>query len=167
MNGRKNPWRIDMDFNDKPAFRKKMEQIAHKVDRKLDDEQCNIFFDDLRRDYSIKIIEKAMDQALRDRDADDIFLRRVMLTIPEIRQAAEELSKKEEVTGKLGCLRCEPTNGWILEITKTGRAVAHPCDCLAEIVRAHLKKKNRTKADREYDKYRREILLAYDVSKSR
>jgi len=158
-----------MDFNDKPAFVEKMEQIARKVDRKLDDEQCDIFFDDLRRDYSIKIIERAMDQALRDRDPDDIFLRRAMLTIPEIRQAAEEISKKaeDETTSKLGCLRCEPTNGWILEITKTGRAVAHPCDCLAEIVRAHLKKKNRTKADREYDKYRREILLAYDVSKSR
>jgi len=156
-----------MDFNDKPAFKEKMEQIARKLDRKLDDEQCNIFFDDLRRDYSIKIIEKAMDQALRDRDPDDIFLRRAMLTIPEIRQAAEELSKKEEVTGKLGCLRCEPTNGWILEITKTGRAVAHPCDCLAEIVRAHLKNKNRTKADRDLDKFRRETLIAYEASKSR
>ena len=156
-----------MDFNDKPAFVEKMEQIARKVDRKLDDEQCNIFFDDLRRDYSIKIIGRAMDQALRDRDGEDIFLRRAMLTIPEIRQAAEELSKKEEVTGKLGCLRCEPTKGWILEITKTGRAVAHPCDCLAEIVRAHLKNKNRTKADRNLDKFRRETLIAYEVSKSR
>ena len=156
-----------MDFNDKPAFKEKMEQIARKIDRKLDDEQCNIFFDDLRRDYSIKIIESAMDQALRDRDPDDIFLRRAMLTIAEIRQAAEELSKKEEVAGKLGCLRCEPTLGWITETTKDGRFIAHPCDCLAEIVRAHLKNKNRTKADRDLDKFRRGTLIAYEISKSR
>jgi len=157
-----------MDFNDKPAFRKKMEQIARKVDRKLDDEQCDIFFDDLK-DFPIKIIEEALDQALRDRDPDDPFLTRAMLTIPEIRQAAEELieKSKDEVTSKLGCLRCEPTKGWILEITKTGRAVAHPCDCLAEIVRAHLKKKNRTKTDREDDKHRKVILDAYEASKSR
>jgi len=156
-----------MDFNDKPAFRNKMEKIAHKVDRKLDDEQCDVFFDDLRRDYSIKIIERAMDQALRDRDPDDIFLRRAMLTIPEIRQAAEELSKKEDVTGKLGCLKCEPTLGWITETTKDGRFIAHPCDCLAEIVRARLKNKNRTRTDRDLDKFRRETLIAYEVSKSR
>jgi len=166
MNGRKNPSRIDMDFNDKPAFRTKMEKIAIKVDRKLDEEQCDVFFDDLK-DYSIKIIEKAMDQALRDRDPEDIFLRRAMITIPEIRQAAEELSKEKEATGKLGCLRCEPRKGWITETTKDGRFIAHPCDCLVEIVQAELKKKNRTRAAREHDRHRRGILVAYEISKLR
>ncbi|MBA7513299.1 hypothetical protein ES705_05314 [subsurface metagenome] len=155
-----------MEFNDKPAFRIKMQNIARKVDRKLDEEQCDVFFDDLK-DYPIRIIEKAMDQALQDRDPDDIFLRRAMITIPEIRQAAEELSKEKRTTSKLGCLRCEPTKGWITETTKDGRFIAHPCDCLAEIVRAHLKRKNRTRADRDLDKFRRETLIAYEVSKSR
>lgn len=155
-----------MDFNDKVAFRKKMEETALKVDRKLDKEQCDVFFDDLKH-YSIKIIEKAMDQALRDRDPEDIFLRRAMITIPEIRQAAEDLRKEKKTTLKLGCLRCEPTNGWILETTKDGRFIAHPCDCLAEIVRTHLKNKNRTRADRDLDKYRRETLIGYEISKSR
>lgn len=166
MIGRKNPLRIDMDFNDKVAFRKKMEETAIKVDRKLDKEQCDVFFDDLK-DYSIRIIEKAMDQALQDRDPEDIFLRRAMLTIPEIRQAAEELSKEKKTTLKLGCLKCEPTNGWITEMTKDGRFIAHPCDCLAEIVKAELKKKNRSRVSRENDRHRRGILVAYEISKVR
>jgi len=155
-----------MDFKDKPAFRNKMEQIALKIDRKLDEDQCNVFFNDLK-DYSIKIIEKAMDQALRDRDPEDIFLRRAMITIPEIRQAAEDLRKEKKSTLKLGCLRCEPTNGWITETTKDGRFIAHPCDCLAEIVMAELKRKNRTRATRENDRHRRGILVAHEISKLR
>ena len=89
-----------MDFNDKPAFRIKMQNIARKVDRKLDEEQCDVFFDDLR-DLPIKTIEKALDQALRDRDPEDIFLRRAMITIPEIRQAAEELRKENNPQARL------------------------------------------------------------------
>ena len=155
-----------MDFNDKVAFRKKMEETALKVDRKLDKEQCDVFFDDLKG-YSIKIIERAMDQALRDRDPEDVFLRRAMITIPEIRQAAGELIKEKRTTLKLGCLKCEPTLGWITETTKDGRFIAHPCDCLAEIVRARLKNKNRTRVDRDLDKFRRETLISYEVSKAR
>ena len=155
-----------MDFNDKPAFRNKMEKIAQKVDRKLDDEQCDIYFDDLK-DFKINVVEKAMDLALRDRDPDDIFLRRAILTIPEIRQAAGELIKEKGTTLKLGCLKCEPTFGWITETTKDGRFIAHPCDCLAEIVRARLKNKNRTRTDRDLDKFRRETLIAYEMSKLR
>lgn len=155
-----------MDFNDKPAFRIKMQKIALKVDRKLDEEQCDVFFDDLK-DYSIRIIEKAMDQALQDRDPDDIFLRRAMITIPEIRQAAEYLRKEKKATLKLGCLRCEPTSGYVTETTKDGRFIAHPCDCLVEIVKAELKRKNRTRADRDNDRHRRGILIAYEVSKLR
>ena len=127
-----------MDFNDKPAFRIKMQNIARKIDRKLDDEQCDVYFDDLK-EFTINIVEKAMDLALRDRDPDDIFLKRAILTIPEIRQAAEDLIKEKRTTLKLGCLKCEPTLGWTTETTKDGRFIAHPCDCLAEIVRAHLK----------------------------
>ncbi len=98
---------------------------------------------------------------------EDIFLRRAMITIPEIRQAAEDLVKEKKATSKLGCLRCEPTNGWITETTKDGRFIAHPCDCLAEIVKAELKKKNRTRATRENDRHRRGILIAYEISKVR
>lgn len=157
-----------MDFNDKPAFMKKLEHIAIKLDRKLNEEQCQVFFDDLK-DLSIEVVEGAMDLALRDRDPDDAFLTRAMLTTPEIRRAAEELikDKDKKVKGKLGCEKCMPTKGWRLEITKSGRAIGYPCDCLAEIVRAHLKKKNRTRADRDYDKYREDILVAYEVSKLR
>jgi len=157
-----------MDFNDKPAFMKKLNHIAIKLDRKLNEEQCQVFFDDLK-DLTIDVVERAMDLALRDRDPDDVFLTRAMLTIPEIRRAAEELikDKDKKVKGRLGCEKCLPTKGWILGITKTGRAVASPCDCLADIVRAHLKKKNRTRADRIDDKHREDILVAYEVSKFR
>lgn len=155
-----------MNFNDKPTFMRKMQQIARKVDRKVDDEICDVFFDDLK-DFSIEITEQAMDLALRDRDPDDAFLRRAMLTTPEIRQAAEELINKKKETGKLGCEKCLPTKGWILETTKTGRAVAHPCDCLAEIVRTELNKKNRTRTSRVDDKSREDILVAYEMSKLR
>ena len=108
MIGLKNQWRINMNFNDKPAFMEKMQQIARKVDRKVDDEICDVFFDDLK-DFSIEITEQAMDLALRDRDPDDAFLRRAMLTTPEIRQAAEELINKRKETGKLGCEKCLPS----------------------------------------------------------
>jgi hypothetical protein len=155
-----------MNFNDKPAFRKKMEQIARKVDRRIDDEQCDIFFDDLK-DFPVNIALSAMDLALRDRDVDDHFLTRAMLTIPEIRRSAEELIKEKKEIGKLGCDKCEGTKGWILEITKTGRAVAHPCDCLAELCRAELKRKGRTRGDRVHDEHRESILVAYEVSKLR
>lgn len=129
-----------MNFNDKPAFMEKMQQVARKVDRKVDDEQCDVFFDDLK-DFSIEVVERAMDLALRDRDPDDAFLTRAMLTIGEIRRAADELVNKKRETGKLGCEKCEPTKGWILEITNTGRAIGHPCDCLAMVVRTELGKK--------------------------
>jgi len=155
-----------MNFNDKPTFMKKMQQVARKVDRKIDDEQCDVFFDDLK-DFSIEVIERAMDLALRDRDPDDVFLRRAMLTTPEIRQAAEELINKKKETGKLGCEKCLPTKGWILEIAKSGRAIAHPCDCLADIVRRELNAKNRTRASRIDDKHREDILVAYEMSKLR
>jgi len=155
-----------MEFKDKPAFRAKMEKVARKVDRKLDVEQSDVFFDDLK-DFSIEVIEKAMDLALRDRDPDDVYLTRAMLTTPEIRRAAEELIKDTKVKGKLGCEKCESTKGWILEITKTGRAIAHPCDCMAEVVKAELKRKNRTRADRMDDKQREGTLVAYEVSKFR
>ena len=155
-----------MNFNDKPVFMKKMEQIAKKVDRKLDREQCDVFFDDLK-DYPIEIVLKAMDMALRDRDPDDVFLTRAMLTVQEIRRAADELIKDKKEKGKLGCEKCLPTKGWILEITKAGRAVGHPCDCLAEVVRAELKRKGRTRADRMDDRHREDILVAYEMSKLR
>lgn len=155
-----------MEFNDKPAFRTQMQKIARKVDRKIDDEQCNIFFDDLK-DFPIATVENAMDLALRDRDPDDAFLTRAMLTIPEIRRAADELIKGKKVKGKLGCEKCLPTRGWILETTKTGRAVAHPCDCLAEVVKAELSRKSRTRTDRMDDRHREDILVAYEISKLR
>ena len=166
MIGPKNHWRIDMEFRDKVAFKIKMEQIARKVDRKIDREQCDVFFDDLK-DFSIEIIEQAMDLALRDRDPNDAFLTRAMLTIPEIRRAADELIKGKKVKGKLGCEKCAPIKGWILEITKTGRAIAYPCDCLADVVRAELKQKSRGRGDRINDRHREEILVAYEMSKIR
>ena len=155
-----------MEFKDKPAFRTKMEKIARKVDRKLDVEQSDVFFDDLK-DFPINVVEKAMDLALRDRDPDDAFLTRAMLTVPEIRRAAEELIKDKKVIGKIGCEKCLPTKGWILEITETGRAIAHPCDCLAEVAKAELKRKSRNRADRMDDRHREGILVAYEISKLR
>ena len=155
-----------MNFNDKPVFMRKMEQIARKVDRKLDREQCDVFFDDLK-DFSIEVVEKAMDLALRDRDPDDAFLKRAMLTTPEIRRAADELINKKKETGKLGCEKCLPTKGWILEVTKAGRVIGHPCDCLANVVRTELNKKSRTRADRMDDRHREDILVAYEISKLR
>jgi len=92
-----------------------------------------------------------------------------MLTTPEIRRAAEELIKNKDTKIKdmLGCEKCEPTKGWILEITKTGRAVARPCDCMTEVVRTELKRKNRNRADRMDDRQREGTLVAYEVSKLR
>lgn len=155
-----------MEFNDKPAFMEKMEQIARKVDRKVDIELCDVYFDDLK-DFSIEIVMNAMDLALRDRDPDDAFLTRAMLTIPEIRRVADELIKGKKIKGKLGCDKCVPTKGWILEITKTGRTIAHPCDCLAEVVRTELNRKSRTRTDRMDDRHREDILVAYEMSKLR
>ena len=155
-----------MEFNDKVAFKIKMEKTAIKFDRKINDDQCDVYFDDLK-DYPIEVVEKAMDQALRDRDPDDMFLIRAMLTIPEIRLAADDLISKNKVTGKLGCEKCGFTKGWIMETTKSGRFVAHPCDCLAEIARDELKRKGRTRADRDNDRHLEDILIAYEISKIR
>ena len=155
-----------MEFKDKVAFKIKMEKTAIKFDRKINDEQCEVYFDDLK-DYPIKVVEKAMDQALRDRDPEDMFLIRAMLTIPEIRAAADDLINKNKVTGRLGCEKCGITKGWITETTKDGRYVAHPCDCLAEMVRDELKRKARTRADRDNDRHLEDILIAYEISKLR
>ena len=155
-----------MEFKDKVAFKIKMEKTAIKFDRKINDDQCDVYFDDLK-DYPIQIVEKAMDQALRDRDPDDMFLIRAMLTIPEIRAAADDLISKNKVIGRLGCEKCGITKGWITETTKDGRYIAYPCDCLAEIIRDELKRKARTRADRMDDRSREGSLIAYEVSKIR
>lgn len=132
-----------MDFNDKPAFLDKMVEMASIVGRGLNDEDVESFFNHLK-DYPIDLVKQAMDKAFYDRDQTDVFNQKTMITVPEVRVAAEEILNSGEAVMSIGCEECNQT-GYTLMKRKDAQPMASPCSCLLEVRRY---KKNKGKKKR-------------------
>jgi len=126
-----------MNETDRPLFLEKLKEMANTVDRKITPEQIDSYFKHLK-DYPIDIVCKAMDKALDDRNADDIYLIRTILTVPEIRQQAENLAKATREENKVGCEKCNYT-GFILADRPDAQPIARRCECLLAVIRAKKK----------------------------
>ena len=116
--------------------------------------------------YPLKVVIEGMDRALRKRDPDDIFQKTVLLTGPEIEQAAKEILDKElpeGIEGKVkGCKICSGS-GWLTALSKEGSIQAYPCRCLYESCQKALRRRKRPgSADESLDSGRVYIIAAYE-----
>jgi len=126
-----------MNDTDKSLFLEKMKEIGNTVDRKITPEQVDSYFKHLK-DYPIDIVCKAMDKALGERNGDDIYLTRTILTVPEIKQQAEKLAEATREEQKVGCEKCNYT-GFILTDRPDAQPIARRCECLLAVIRAKKK----------------------------
>lgn len=147
-----------MNFNDRADFAKKLKEMAIVTGRTIDDEDTKAYFNQLE-EYPIKLVLKGMDRALRDRDPDDMFLKTVLVTVPEIRAAIEEIMKPSEEESRVSkCKKCNG-NGWITSEDKFKRLIARPCECLYETAKEALKKKGKPS---HLDAFKKRIINAYE-----
>lgn len=123
-----------MNESDRQLFLEKMKEMANTVDRKITPEQIDSYFKHLK-DYPMEIIFKAMDKALENRNGNDIYLTRTILTVPEIRQQAEELAEATREERKVGCEKCSYT-GFILIDSPDAQPIARRCECLLAVIEA-------------------------------
>lgn len=148
-----------MIFNDRLEFSKKLKEVATVVGRTIDDEDTRAYFNQLE-EYPIKLVLKGMDRALRDRDPNDEFLKTMLVTVPEIRTAIEDITRPmEDQEGRVStCKKCNG-NGWLTSEDKLGRLIARPCECLYQVTKETLKKKGKKMS--HLDAYRKRIINAY------
>ena len=125
---------IKMNDTDRSFFLEKMKEMANAVDRKITPGQVDSYFKHLKG-YPIDIVCKAMDKALDDRNGDDIYLIRTILTVPEIRQQAEKLAEATREKNKVGCEKCNYT-GFILTDRPDAQPIAKRCECLLAVIEA-------------------------------
>jgi len=149
-----------MDFSDKPELKTILERAAKMVGRSVSQEEVEFFYDELK-EYPMKILREAGEKAMRDRDPDDAYLHRAMLTVQEIRVAAERILEEAPIKGKVGCERCGGI-AWIMDASGSGQPVAWPCECLYNAAKEALEKKGKKGRESHIDKYRKEIVYAYE-----
>ncbi|NIO40249.1 MAG: hypothetical protein GTO41_08665, partial [Burkholderiales bacterium] len=82
-----------MNWNDRPNFAAKMLEVATLLGVVVDEEDVGAFFRHLE-DYPYDVVCAAIDRAIKDRDPSDEFLRRAMLTLPEIMGAIDNIVKE-------------------------------------------------------------------------
>jgi len=123
--------------SDRPVFLEKMKEMAYAVDRKITPDQIDSYFKHLK-DFPINLACEAMDKALENRDGDDIYLTRTILTVPEIRLEAEKLADATREEQKVGCEKCNYT-GFILTDRPDAQPIARRCECLLGIIEAKKK----------------------------
>lgn len=148
-----------MNFNDRPEFGEKLKEMARGVGRPIDDTDMKAYFNQLE-DYPISLVLKAMDKALHDRDPDDLYLRTMLITVPEILAAINDLMRPPE--GEEGRVsRCKKCNGdgWLTSVNKLGQMRAIPCECLYHEAKEKIKKKGKMRHD---DSYRAWIIMAFE-----
>lgn len=126
-----------MNETERPLFLRKMKEMANAVDRKITPEQVDSYFKHLK-DYPIETVCKAMDKALDERNGDDIYLTRTLLTVPEIRREAEKLTEATREEQKSGCEKCNYT-GFILIDSPDAQPVARRCECSLAVIKAKKK----------------------------
>lgn len=120
-----------MNESDRLLFLAKMKEMSYAVDRKITPDQIDSNFKHLK-DFPINLVCEAMDKALENRDGDDIYLTRTILTVPEIRQEAEKLAAASRKKQKVGCEKCNYT-GFILIDRQDAQPIARRCECLLTI----------------------------------
>lgn len=135
-----------MIIEDKVVFGKKMREISRVVQRQIEDEDIDAYFNQFE-DYPIKLMIKALDLALDNRDPQDIYLATVLPNHSEIKAAIIELTQpvdEGEAGGTItSCPLCDGT-GWKTSDGVSGRFLAWPCKCLYEITKEALKIKGRS-----------------------
>ena len=149
-----------MDFSDKPELNTILIRANRKVGRSISQDDVEFFYDELK-EYPMKIVEKAIENAMQNRDPDDVFLHRAMLTVQETRAAAEKVLEEAPVKGKVGCERCGG-NAWIMGGSGSGQPVAWPCECLSRVAKEALEKKGGKGRESHIDRHRKEIVYAYE-----
>jgi len=149
-----------MDYGDKPELKAILERSAKKVGRSVSQDEIEFFYDELK-EYPLKTLRKATEKAMADRDPDDAFLHRAMLTVQETKVAAEKILEEVPATSKVGCERCKGM-AWITSEDKLGRLVAWPCKCLYNAAKEALEKKGKKGRLSHIDGYRKQIVDAYE-----
>lgn len=134
-----------MDFQDKPNFRKKVEEVFNIACRTAMDDDVDAYFRHLQ-DYPLNIVRMAMNKAVQDRDPNDLYLRTLPITVHEIRPAAEEIFAKESESSVLGCEKCEGNIGLIVEKRADDTLIARRCECLLALIASKKKKRRGRKA---------------------
>ncbi len=147
-----------MNFNDRPEFAKKLKEMAKVVGRILHDEDVKAYFNQLE-EFPIELITKAMDKALRDRDPTDVFYKNALVTVPEIREAIEDMARLEEgeVGTVAGCKKCHG-GGWTIGQDQQKRTIAWPCSCLYAACKQALGKKGKWSDDA----WKKRIITSYE-----
>lgn len=152
-----------MTFEDKPRFAKKMIEMATALGRTVDDYDVDVFFKQLA-DHGIGVILKGMDRAMRDRDPNDQYLKTMMLTVPEIRAAIDNMAEQqiEEVSAMGACSICHGS-GWMVGKGEAGQMITWPCECLYNAAKKALKKAGRRSSmDSSLDYMRARIVRVYE-----
>ena len=126
-----------MNECDKPIFLRKMREVAYAVDRKIKIDQIDSYFVHLK-DYPIDIVCMAMDKALKERDPNNSYLTRSLVTVPEIQARAKELMIGFHSKSNFKCNKCTQ-DGWILLEQHKGQPIAKRCECLLAVIDANNK----------------------------
>jgi len=146
-----------MNFSDKPELKAILDRSAKRVGRSVNQDDVEFFYDELK-EYPLKTLKRAAEKAMEDRDPDDAYLHRAMLTVQETKAAVEKILEEAPTKGKVGCERCEG-NAWITSKDELGRLMARPCKCLYDVAKEALAKKGRASTA---DRHRRRIVEAYE-----
>lgn len=146
-----------MDFSDKPKLKAMLERAGKRVGRSVSQDDVEFFYDELK-EYPMRTLRGAAERAMRDRDPDDAYLHRAMLTVQEIRVTAERILEEAPAKGKVGCERCGG-GAWIMGGGGSGQPAAWPCVCLYNAAKEALAKKGKLS---HIDRYRKEIVYAYE-----
>ena len=159
-----------MNPNELGEFSKALSEAARVIGKTIGEKDVKPIFNYLIG-YPLKVMTEAMDRALRKRDPDDIFQKTVLLTGPEIEQAAKEVLDKELPEGMeekvKGCKICDG-NGWLTQIVEKGRLEAYPCRCLYESVQEALRRRKRPgSSDESMDPGRSYIVAAYEYHQNK
>lgn len=149
-----------MDFSDKPELHVILTRAGKRVGRSVSQDDVEFFYDELK-EYPMKILREAPEKAMRDRDPDDAYLHRAMLTVQEIRVTVERILEEAPAESGVGCKRCGGS-AWIMGGGGSGQPVAWPCECLYNAAKEALAKKGGKGKSSHIDGHRKQIIYAYE-----
>lgn len=124
---------------DKKPFLEKIVEMASIVGRGLKEEDISAYFNHLK-DFPLDVVLKAMHKAYYNRDPKDYFNQRTMVTVAEIRNAADEILMTGASTVTVGCAECNGT-GYVLKDKEDGQPMASRCECLQKVRQLRADKK--------------------------
>lgn len=154
-----------MNPKEKEDFAELIRKAANKMAKTVRADIVDAYYDYLK-DYPLALIERAINQAYRERDPDDIYLRTQMVSSIEIEQAAKAIIEEEGQAERARCSKCGGM-AWIVEERKDGRIVAHPCECLYNRASKALVAKGKSGKDRMNSRYWETIVKSYEAYQRR